>query len=97
MKHPNDEGTSEASRAEVTATATSTSVTSIDEIKKALESGAQKISTECTKLALLFSKPPLPSSDECGAVTSEIESAVTFLAATYSLLSPSSHGKYATL
>ena len=49
---------------------------------------AQGVSDGCTKLAVLFSRPPAPSAGECGAVCGRVEQATLQLASVYFQLSP---------
>ena len=52
------------------------------------QQASQLLSDACTKLAVLFSGPPLPSAADCATVTGRVEQAATHLLATYYQLSP---------
>ena len=47
---------------------------------------SQQLSDTCTKLALLFSKPPLPSLSECGGLCDRLEGACLEFVAAYAHL-----------
>ena len=54
----------------------------------AFQQASHLISDGCTKLAVLFSSPPAPSSADCAAMTSKVEQTATHLLATYYQISP---------
>ena len=47
-----------------------------------LDQCARVVSDACTKLAIQFSKPPLPSAQDCGVICSRLENAVLVLVST---------------
>lgn len=57
-----------------------------------LVSTSQLVSRECTKMAILFSRPPAPSLDECGCVCRQLEQATCQLVTTLYQVNRGTHG-----
>ena len=62
----------------------------LDEFFKQLLSSSKSVSDSCTKLSLLFSRPPCPSVDECGSLCAMVEQRVMGLVSNYRRLAQSS-------
>lgn len=79
--------------ADVKATPIYTTPTSDGDFRAGLLSSAQLVSSGCTKMAVLFSKPPAPSLTDCGIVCRQLEQATLQLVSTLYRLNPDSQGK----
>lgn len=75
--------------------ATPTYATPMSEMsfRAGLLSGAQLVSSGCTKMAVLFSKPPAPPLTQCGVVCRQLEQATLQLVSTLYRFNSDNQGK----